>query len=405
MILNDDTEDGLTPEDNLAVKPDEIPNGPEHQVSLITPADNTKDLNAEVTPVDLFGPSAKVGELPNFDAQFQIVEDDTVKTVDLKDIQEQFSNQATISQEEAHYLDGRLQGQVFKAFNKNSFTKSPTRVNLSGVQKFLADKLALESLERTKEISIFFTQPTVTAVEIINYVLETTLPALREILESKQYGVASYQERLDALNDKSEGCFYTGEKFEHFLGIVATDYDTEKQGIYYRSYEGEEPTNERNEKVSVYVNEVIANIQLVLKDHHLCSYLEAVREHIPFADQTQEQNTENMIRAEKVRSTYTFKDLIDVVLRNPETIEQLNTLEAELRKVKDGLENKAKVFAGNDASDLKDQALKAFLEKDAPEVHKLFRNMHHILHIVKNLYLLQSYVSSFADAMMGFIYE
>ena len=403
MILNEDTDDGLEPVDSLVVKPDEIPQGSGSQKTIVTPENNTKDLNGEVTPADLFGPNVKVGELPNFDAQFQIVEDNAIKTVDLMDIQEQFSNQGTISQEEAHYLDGQLDGGVFKLFHAKSFTVRPTKANLVPVQNLLASRVAVESLELTKEISIFFTQPAVAAVEIINTVVEQTLPALKELLESDQTNVfGRYRDALAQLEEKVQGCFYTGEKFEHFLDIVVSKYDTEKQGIYYRDFGPETTRSESNEEASQDINKAIAGMQLTLKDHHLCSYLECVREHIPFADQTQEQNVENMVRAEKVQESYTFKDLIDVVFKNPEVVEQLNTLEAELRKVKDALENKAKVYAGGDTT-VDTDVLRNFLENEVPETHQLFRNMHHILHIVKNLYLLRGYLDQFVFVMTKFI--
>jgi hypothetical protein len=402
MTLNDDVDHGLDNVDDLVVKPDEINQGTPSQVTIVTPEDNTKDLNPKVTPVDFFGKDAKVGEIPNFDATFKIVEENTAKTVDLKDIQEQLFNQATISQEEAAYFDQCFQGEVFKRINKKSFTHQPTRTNLSEVQRVMQEKVSLESFAVAKEIQVFFTQPAVQAIDAAKYAVETTLPALKEIIEECDSRVDGSIERLE---DRIGGLFYTGENFNHFFEIIISKYDPDKQGIYYRYIDAEdkdqEDANGYNASASKLLNEYIKGIQLALKDHHLCSFLKCVKEHIQFEDQTPAQNAENMLRAQEIEEHLTFGELVKLLYPGSEVIEQFTTLEAELREVISKLENFAKVYAAGDVENT-GNTLDSFLINDTPEVHKYLRNLHHILHILKNFYLLEANARNFVTTLGRF---
>ncbi len=185
-MLNNDVEDGLDNEFNTdahldLVTPPVVKAGGGNDVTFVTDLDSTEPQQ-RISPQELFGDNLKEGNLPNFDAEFKVIENNRVRVIELKDVESMIMNQNNISQEDARMVDSVFGGLFSSRLSEKEFTKAPSQTNFSCTASFMKMKIATEELQVMNGMASFFTAPLEGMDSFVKYIKETFEPnAIEEI--------------------------------------------------------------------------------------------------------------------------------------------------------------------------------------------------------------------------------
>lgn len=150
--LNDDVEDGLdVNHDDLIVPP--APDTPVRKLDIITPVDNPIPTHV-ITANDLFGPILLPGELPNISAQINLISDRSAKLIDLKEIECEIANRASVCQEDARMIDERYGGLLTDELPIGTYSVIPSRSNYDHVLHHIRRIISTESIDISNAVSI-----------------------------------------------------------------------------------------------------------------------------------------------------------------------------------------------------------------------------------------------------------
>lgn len=155
--LNDDVEDGLPPEDALDI-PTINPNQPEPDKVILTTTDNPKAVSKEPTAQDLFGAGVAPGELPNLNAEFEIIVNKSNGLKDAEEVSLGIQNSNTISQEDIKLVDCVLPGFINEDRLLGFYTKLKTKTMYSDTMKGIQQRIAKESLDLETDTESFLTK-------------------------------------------------------------------------------------------------------------------------------------------------------------------------------------------------------------------------------------------------------
>ncbi len=156
-------------------------------------------------------------ELPNFEGEFKIVTDGASKVVSFKEVEDQIMNGSKVGQEHALLIDN-ITGDFLstECLSLNSFTKSPTRVNLDKTIKFLKKKIATEDTAIKDSATSLISVNVKITVDAIKSFIATSLESLLYELDSLP---ASTSDALDHIFSSTNRVVSLGNDFIDFSHI------------------------------------------------------------------------------------------------------------------------------------------------------------------------------------------
>lgn len=117
-------------------------------VNVIANTEEVKDENTPLTP-------GSIELLPDMDVKVTVISDKAAKVIDLKKVDEMIAGESVMSSQLASYANEALDNRLFDHIPKASFTVTPTKTNLSAVQKLVKNSLAREEAELRSQYNDF----------------------------------------------------------------------------------------------------------------------------------------------------------------------------------------------------------------------------------------------------------
>ena len=140
--LNDEVIDDLAKEG--VVTPMEVAGGG-NELDIVTPLDgNIPEPRRPVTPKEIFGNDVEAGKIPEFEAEFKVVDDRRTKVIDMKDVESMIIGDGGVDRETAVAVEQRFERKLPQNLALESFSKIRSKTNYQDTLRFVKTIIALE---------------------------------------------------------------------------------------------------------------------------------------------------------------------------------------------------------------------------------------------------------------------
>lgn len=169
MSLNDQAMDDLDTETDQTTL-----NAIAPKVILVTKVEDTYE---EDPPVKLG--KTLLGQLPDINTSFRMVQNGASKIVELEDIQSEIASSDTISQTNAELVSTAFEG-FFDQVRLSEFTRTPSKTNLAFTKRYMEHHIHLAKEDFHSKFKSFLQDPLDDAMDLIEKLEEDYIPTLTE---------------------------------------------------------------------------------------------------------------------------------------------------------------------------------------------------------------------------------
>lgn len=198
------------------------------------------------------------GELPDFKAEFEILNEKSNKIVSFAEVEHQLITGKAVSQESALMVEQILGGFIStESINIKSFTKNPSNVNYKKTLSFVKERIALESSELRNTLKELVSEYINSKVKTINTYCYENADNLKRAIEityddksAELEKIADSANRVIMINDNMQDLYFVNlvtlqdkeidsaeDKFKPVIcGLSALGRIAYKKSLYYLLY-------------------------------------------------------------------------------------------------------------------------------------------------------------------------
>jgi len=219
MSLNDEATDDL---DNTIVDDDIVHSSPvvpvQDKTTTIIVDERAKPI--ESTPLT----EEQVKAITDTNVQFNLIEDNVSKVVDLQDIEKEFLAQESIDRHMAEYLDSQFQGLLGTKISIEEYTRIPSRTNLDLTRRHVKLSIAHEEAQVVDTFNSF----TIKSLHDTGEVLKVLKEKYLYDFSNQVRQLAKLSENVIANVSQSKNTIVPYQNGEHIEFVDIADLDLVK---------------------------------------------------------------------------------------------------------------------------------------------------------------------------------
>lgn len=257
--LNDDVEEGL----NNDVDPTGLiqapvdNNQPKEEITFVT-STNSNQTQPNTDSLNIIDQTPDAGQLPDINAQFEIVENDRVVLTDLKSVEATIINQQVISREDADVIDSVFGDFFGPRLSRQEFTAHQSKSNLPYAQRFMRQRIASEELELMSKFKVLFEEPLEDFTRFEHHYEHYYIPFIRDQILSLR---ATHEEVLKNIIESKNVVIPWGPEQKTFINLMTLPTTTELI---------------ENNGIDIKLEEALNSIRFILTNATFVGFMQAV---------------------------------------------------------------------------------------------------------------------------------